>query len=282
MSESRNIFYPQAEITTVLVPVTRGCSFNQCAFCSMYKEEAYEEVMLQEIEFELMNGETYTERVFLTGADPLSVGYEKMMRILKLIQKYYPYCGCVAMYAAVRTINNYTVEELKQLHAAGLRLLYIGFESGSDEVLKSIRKGHTVKTAIAVGKKLNEARLPFNAIVMYGIAGEGNSEENAKKTAEMLNQFSASKIITMNLTVFASTELAKMEQEGMFVQAGIKEKISEVRILLENLDVKKRTEFDTTHATNIIKLLGTLPDEKEILLEKIKNSTMKKLKDDKK
>ncbi len=256
-----------------------------------------------------------------------------MMRILKLIQKYYPYCGCVAMYAAVRTINNYTVEELKQLHAAGLRLLYIGFESGSDEVLKSIRKGHTVKTAIAVGKKLNEARLPFNAIVMYGIAGEGNSEENAKKTAEMLNQFSASKIITMNLTVFASTELAKMEQEGMFVQAGIKEKISEVRILLENLmlnqfsaskiitmnltvfastelakmeqegmfvqagikekisevrillenlDVKKRTEFDTTHATNIIKLLGTLPDEKEILLEKIKNNTMKKLKDDKK
>ena len=68
----------------------------------------------------------------------------------------------------------------------------------------------------------------------------------------------------------------------MFVQAGIKEKISEVRILLENLDVKKRTEFDTTNATNIIKLLGTLPDEKEILLEKIKNNTMKKLKDDKK
>ena len=120
----------------------------------MYKEEAYEEVMLQEIEFELMNGETYTERVFLTGADPLSVGYEKMMRILKLIQKYYPYCGCVAMYAAVRTINNYTVEELKQLHAAGLRLLYIGFESGSDEVLKSIRKGHTVKNSDCCRKKI--------------------------------------------------------------------------------------------------------------------------------
>lgn len=87
MSESRNIFYPQTEITTVLVPVTRGCSFNQCAFCSMYKEETYEEVTLQEIEFELMNGETYTERVFLTGADPLSVGYEKMMRYFKTDSK---------------------------------------------------------------------------------------------------------------------------------------------------------------------------------------------------
>lgn len=270
MSETRNIFYPQTEITTVLVPVTRGCSFNQCAFCSMYKDEEYEEVPIREIEFELMNGDIYTERVFLTGADPLSVGYEKMMRILNLIQKYYPYCGCVAMYAAVRTIKQYSVEELKKLHEAGLRLLYVGFESGSDEVLKMIHKGHTVKTAIEVGKKLNEAKLPFHAIVMYGIAGEGKSEENAKKTAKMLNQFEARKIITMNLTVFASTELAKMEQEGMFVQAGVKGKLSEVRILLENLDVKKRTEFDTTHATNIIKLLGTLPDEKEILLEKIR------------
>ena len=107
MSESRNIFYPQTEITTVLVPVTRGCSFNQCAFCSMYKEEAYEEVMLQEIEFELMNGETYTERVFLTGADPLSVGYEKMMRILKLIQKYYP---CL-LYTSQKSLERSKIEK---------------------------------------------------------------------------------------------------------------------------------------------------------------------------
>lgn len=269
MSESRNTFYPQSEITTVLVPVTRGCSYNKCAFCSMYKDEEYEEVPLREIEFELMNGDTYTERVFLTGADPLSVGYEKMMRILKLIQKYYPYCGCVAVYAAVRTVNRYSMEELKELHVAGLRLLYIGFESGSDEVLQMIRKGHTVKTAVEVGQKLNEAKLPFHAIVMYGIAGEGKSEENARKTAAMLNQFDARKIITMNLTVFASTEIAQMEKEGRFVQAGLREKISELRILFENLDVKKPTEFDTTHATNIIKLFGTLPQEKERLLEKL-------------
>lgn len=269
MSDSRNTFYPQSEITTVLVPVTRGCSYNRCAFCSMYKDEEYEEVPLREIEFELMNGDTYTERVFLTGADPLSIGYEKMIRILKMIQKYYPYCGCVAVYAAVRTVNRYTVDELKELHAAGLRLLYIGFESGSDKVLQMIHKGHTVKTAVEVGKKLNEAKVPFHAIVMYGIAGKGNGEENAKETAEMLNQFDARKIITMNLTIFDSTEIAQMEKEGRFVQAGLREKLSELRVLLENLDVKKATEFDTTHATNIIKLFGTLPQDKEKLLEKL-------------
>lgn len=73
----------------------------------------------------------------------------------------------------------------------------------------------------------------------------------------------------MNLTIFDSTEIAQMEKEGRFVQAGLREKLSELRVLLENLDVKKATEFDTTHATNIIKLLGTLPRDKEKLLEKL-------------
>ena len=69
---------------TVLLPVANSCPYNQCAFCSMYKDEKYQEVPLQEIEQQLMNGDPYTERVFLTGADPLAVGYERMLRILKL------------------------------------------------------------------------------------------------------------------------------------------------------------------------------------------------------
>ncbi len=269
MSESRNIFYPQSEITTVLLPVTRGCSYNKCVFCSMYKDESYEEVPFREIEFELMNGDFYTERVFLTGADPLSIGYEKMIRILQAIHRYYPYCGCVAAYAAVRTLKQYSVEELNELHEAGLRLLYVGFESGSDSVLRMIRKGHTTKDAVEVGQKLNAAKLSFNSIVMYGIAGESASEGNAKETAGMLNQFETRKIITMNLTVFHGTEIAELEREGKFKQAGTREKVEEVRTLLENLDVKTNTEFDTTHATNIVKLQGTLPRDKERLLCKL-------------
>lgn len=269
MGESRNIFYPQSEIATVLLPVTRGCSYNQCSFCTMYKEEVYEEVPIREIEFELMNGDVYTERVFLTGADPLTIGYDKMLQILHMIQRYYPYCGCVSSYAAVRTLKKYSVEDLKNLHEAGLRLLYIGFESGSDSVLKMMRKGHTLKDAVEVGKKLNAAKLLFNSIIMYGIAGKGASEENAKATAEMLNQFETRKIITMNLTVFHGTEIADLEHAGKFEQAGTQEKKKEIQRLLECLDVKKGVEFDTTHATNLMKIQGTLPQDRECLLNKI-------------
>ena len=192
-----------------------------------------------------------------------------MMLVLKKVKKYAPYCACVAAYASVRSISKYSVEELKDLHEAGLRLLYIGFESGWDYALKLMCKGHTVEMAIDQGKKLNEANILFNSIVMYGIAGKGNSVENAIKTAEMLNQFHSYKIVTMNLTVFEMTELAKMVKNNEFTQADTNEKVLEIKTLLEHLEVKKPTIFDTTHTTNIIKLEGTLPAEKTRLMKEL-------------
>lgn len=271
MSEIRNVYYPQSEMNTVLLPVANGCPYNQCAFCSMYKDEKYQEVPLQEIEQELMNGDPYTERVFLTGADPLAVGYERMFRILKLIKKYFPYCGCVAAYASVRSLKRYSVEELSALHREGLRLLYVGFETGNDEVLAFMKKGNTAEEAIQQGQKLTEANLIFNAIIMYGIAGKNKSVENAKRTAKMLNQLKPRKIITMNLTVFQGTELARLVKEGKFVEASVKEKMREIKSLIENLDVEKRVEFDTTHATNLVKLQGCLPEQREEFIEKLED-----------
>lgn len=272
MSEIRNVYYPQSEMNTVLLPVANGCPYNQCAFCSMYKDEKYQEVPLQEIEQELMNGDPYTERVFLTGADPLAVGYERMLRILKLIKKYFHYCGCVAAYASVRSLKRYSVGELAALHREGLRLLYVGFETGNDEALAFMKKGNTAEEAIQQGRKLTEANMIFNAIIMYGIAGKDKCVENAKRTAKMLNQLKPRKIITMNLTVFQGTELASLVKEGKFAEAGVKEKMREIKSLIENLDVEKRVEFDTTHATNLVKLQGWLPEQREEFIEKLEVS----------
>lgn len=271
MFKEERIHFPQSEVRTMLVPVSTGCPYNKCTFCTMYKEEPYEEVTLQDIEYELLNGDPYTDRVFLTGADPLAVGFEKMCKILKLIHKHFPYCGCVASYASVRTIYSYRTEELTELHKAGLGLLYIGFETGSEEVLKLVKKGHTVKQAVEAGKKLNEARIPFNSIIMYGLAGAGKCIDNAKQTADMLNQFDSSKIVTMNLTIFETTKLSEMVKNGTFIPAGSEEKLEEIKTLLNNLEVRKSTEFDTSHATNILKMTGWLPGEKEHMLEHIEN-----------
>lgn len=271
MFKEEQIHFPQSEVRTMLVPVSTGCPYNKCTFCTMYKGDSYNEVPLQDIEYELLNGDPYTDRVFLTGADPLAVGFERMCKILKLICTYFPYCGCTASYASVKTIRKYRAEELTELHKAGLGLLYIGFETGNDEVLKFVKKGHTVEQAVEAGKKLNEAKIPFNSIIMYGLAGKGKCIENAIQTADMLNQFDSNKIITMNLTIFATTELSEMTKNGSFIPAGSDEKLEEIKTLLENLKMQKSTEFDTSHATNIIKMIGYLPGEKERMLKHIEN-----------
>lgn len=271
MYREDTVFYPQDEMTTVLLPVTSGCIYNKCVFCSMYKNVKYCEVPFHDIEMELLHGYTYTEKIFLTGADPLTIGFEKMKRLLNLIHTHLPYCACVASYASIKSISKYTVAELSILHDLGLRLLYIGFETGRDDVLRLMNKSHTVNEAIEQAKKLNEARLSFNSILMYGIAGKGEGMQNAIATAEMLNQFSTNKIITMNLTVFFGTELNDMIKKGIFIPSDRNERLLELLTLLKNLEPKQSTIFDTTHPTNIIKIKGILPQDKNLLINNVIN-----------
>ena len=206
----------------------------------------------------------------MTGADPLQFGFEKMNLLLDLVHQHLPYCACVASYASIRSISKYSTEELSILHQKGLWDLYIGFEKGSDEVLKLMNKGHRVADAISQAKKLNEADLSFNTIIIYGIAGQGRSEENAMATAEMIMQFRTRRIITMNLSVFPGTKLKQMVKSGEFIAASNRERMIEVKTLLEYLNPTTPTVFDTTHPTNILKIKGSLPQDKEKLLAEVK------------
>ncbi len=270
MYKNDTIYYPQDEMNTVLLPITSGCSYNKCAFCSMYKDVKYCQVPFADIEMQLRSGYLYTEKVFLTGADPMSIGFGKMKRLLDMIHQYLPYCACVASYASIKNISRYSVDELSILHDAGLRLLYIGFETGRDDILKLMNKGHTVNEAIQQARKLNEAKIQFNTVVMYGIAGKGESVDNAFATAKMINQFITSRVITMNLTVFYGTELDSMVRKGDFIPPDGNERLLEIKTLLEKLEPKKPMLFDSTHPTNIIKIQGTLPKDREILINTVK------------
>lgn len=264
-----SIYYPHDEMRTALLPVTIGCEHNRCAFCMMYSEDEYSIVPITDIEIQLKNMDLYTERLFLTGADPLTIGFEKMEEVLDLIRKISPLLRLRGSLCFRQNYFKVYGGKLSILHDKGLRLLYIGFESGSDEALKFMRKGHTAEQAIEEAKKLNKAKLSFNTIVMLGIAGDGKGMENALLTAEMVNQFVTNKIVTMNLTVFHGTELEERVRKGEFILPSGKERLIETITLLQNLDPKTRTEFDTTHPTNAVNLRGFLPEEKERFMREL-------------
>lgn len=147
--------------------------------------------------------------------------------------------------------------------------MYIGLESGSDRILQQMKKGHTCAEAVEQLKKLNEAQIPFNSILIYGLGGAGTAKENAQASARMLNQVRSANIIMMNLTVFPDTELEKWCRDGSFIQASGRERIEELAYLLEELDVTTPTGFSTSHVTNPVMVTGTLPYDKEKMLEGI-------------
>jgi len=132
-----------------------------------------------------------------------------------------------------------------------------------------MNKGHTVENAIIQAKKLNQANIPFSTVIMYGIAGAGKSIDNAIATANMINQFSTKRIITMCLTVFFGTPLENMVERGDFILSSSMERLAELKVLLEYLNPEQPTMFDTTHPTNIVKLKGTLPWDKQRLINEI-------------
>lgn len=272
MYKEDTVFYPQDEMNTSLLPVTSGCPYNRCKFCSMYKDDKFSEVAFRDIELELKNMDLYTERLFLVGADPLVIGFNKMEKLLDTIHKYLPYCATISSYASIKSVSKYTVEELEVLHRKALRFLYIGFETGRNDILELMNKGHTREEAVEQAKKLNKANLPFNTIVMYGIAGKGESVENAIETASMVNSFVTNELITMNLLIMEGTELEEMVKEGEFTPPSRKERLREVKTLVENLDQDYKLSFNTSHPSNIIKIKGELPRDKNRLVNKIETS----------
>lgn len=269
MDGKESIHYPQDEMTTMMIPVTIGCPWNRCTFCTMYKDDEYSLVSMEQISHQLINGYKYTEKVFLTGADPVHIGYKRLMSILDLIREYLPYCARVASYASIRSVSRLTDDELSNLHDMGLRLLYIGFESGSDRFLDLMNKGHTREDAIREGKRLDRAKLPYNAIILIGIGGEGTWEENALETAQMINLIQPKTLITMNLMLMEGSELSKLVESGELVPAPRIENLLETRALIQNLNPKKKMELDTTHPSNLIKLKGELPHDRDRLLREI-------------
>ena len=194
----------------------------------MYKTVDFELLQLKQFIADLQQAagyNPYTERVFLIGGEPLCLSFEQMREILVQIKKYLPYCACVSMYASIKNLRDKSIEQLKELHRLGLGFLYIGLESGSDRILQQMKKGHTCAEAVEQLKKLSEAQIPFNSILIYGLGGAGTAKENAQASARMLNQVRSANIIMMNLTVFPATELEKWCRDGSFIQASGRDRI---------------------------------------------------------
>jgi radical SAM superfamily enzyme YgiQ (UPF0313 family) len=267
------VYRPPSEAKSLIFQVTLGCSFNQCSFCDMYRNKEYSEKTWDEVkaEIDLMAKQLPdTTRIFLADGDAINISADYMVQIVEYLYNSFPKLERVSCYTMPMNLLKKTPEELKKMHEAGLKMLYLGIESGSDIILKKITKGATAETIIRACRKAIETGFTLSCIIILGLGGKTHSKEHIKETARVVSASSPHYLGTLTLILETGVKqefLTKFGEE--FHPINDEEALIELHDLVEQIDVKEKMLFRANHGSNAYNIAGTFPDEKNAMLEKI-------------
>ena len=266
-----DVYRPPSEARSLIVQVTYGCSHNTCAFCSMYKAKQFALRPLEEVleDFQMARSVyRHVRRVFLADGDALVRKAEDLYMILDTIRELFPECERVTCYASPTSIRIRTEEELRTLREKGLAMVYMGLESGCDEVLKRMCKGHTAADIVEMGQKVRRCGIALSVTAITGLGGPELLERHAIETAEAFNAMNPEYIGVLTLMVEPEAPLYDWVRTGKFQLLTQAEVLRETRLMVEHLD-SPGSVFRMNHASNYLSLRGTLNQDKEAMLRTI-------------
>ncbi len=271
MNYEGQICRPPMEKASYMLPVAVGCSYNACTFCTLFKHLNYRQLPNEQIEAEM-------QRVYQAGGDPkviflgdgnaFGLATDHLLWIAERIHHYFPSCEMINMDATITNISQKSDEELKALYDAGVRRLYIGIETGLDDVLMFMKKDHNLQQAYEQIARMQKAGLIFNAHMMTGIAGKGRGIENAEATAEFFNRTLPERVINFNVFHHKRAPLWKDIEAGRYVPADEQENLREERRFIELINVPGM-KYDGMHDIFELRFRGEFPKDKEKLLAQV-------------
>ena len=264
-------YRPPPEADSLLLQVTVGCAHNRCNFCDMYRDVTFRRIPMDQIEADLQKARGLfpkAVRIFLVNGDAFVLKTKFLKEIAEKIQRVFPECRTISMYASIRNIQSKTNRDLAELKQMGINDLYVGVESGWDHVLGRINKGHTVEEAKHHLDRLNKAGINHIANLMLGAAGSGKGIENARFTAAFINQTKPKLIWVGTLAIFEGTELYAQMKQGSFIPATEMEILEEEKTLIRNIELEN-VPFYGVHPTNTVRISGRLPKDKQKMIAEI-------------
>lgn len=266
MHYTGTIWRPPYEAASLLLEVTAGCTHHSCKFCTLYNDLPFQFRMspVEDIENDLRENAQGVDRVFLTGANPFVLSYDKLVTIAELIHKYLPMVKSIGLFARITDITPKTDQELTKLRAMGYDDLTIGMETGDEKALQFMNKGYTSADIIKQCQRLDAADIRYSFFYLAGISGAGRGEIGAKLTVAVCSRLQPALIGANMLTIYPDSELYTEIQRGNWQEESELEKYKELRTLIENLQIP--TIFAAMGASNACQFYGHLPKDKKKLL----------------
>ncbi len=262
---------PPSEAFSILLQVTLGCSHNKCTFCGTYKDKRFRikdnDIILSDILFASRYMKRQ-ERVFLMDGDALIIPQKRFMWILDRIREHLPWVRRVGAYANAKSIRMKSLEELIELRKNGLGILYLGVETGDDQLLKRICKGASAQNLIKMGRKVREAGIKLSVTVLLGVAGKEGSLRHARATGELLSAMDPNYVGALTVMLIPGTPLHEDFRKGEFVLPAEKELLLELREMIAHTHLS-RGLFFSNHASNYLPIRARLPKGKQQALDEI-------------
>ncbi|WP_273427125.1 radical SAM protein [Marinobacter sp.] len=267
------VFRPPSEAKSLILPVTNGCSWNKCTFCEMYTQpqKKFRARKPEDVRADIVKAARSlggVRRVFLADGDAMVLPTRRLLEILADLRAAFPDLQRVSSYCLPRNLAKKTVEELAQLKEAGLQILYVGMESGDDEILNRVNKGESWESTRSALVKIREAGLTSSVMVLNGLGGESLSRQHAINTATLCNETQPDYLSTLVVSFPQGEERFRSGFGDDFVPLSQQGLFEEIRLFLEHLDLE-RTIFRSDHASNYLVLRGTLGQDKEKMLEQV-------------
>lgn len=273
MHYTGTIWRPPYESASLLLEATAGCTHHRCKFCTLYEELPFRFRMspMEDIEADLreaaavLRGKHPVSRVFLTGANPFVLQAARLLEIAEQIRRYFPECETVGCFSRITDAALKSDEELARLRAAGFDGLTLGIETGDDEALTFMHKGYLARDILEQCGRLDAAGIRYHFFYLTGICGAGKGEQGAAATARLCNRLHPQRIGASMLTVYPSSELYVELQKGAWREESELEKYRELKTLVAGLEIP--VWFGALGASNAIPLQGTLPKDRQALLD---------------
>lgn len=262
------VFRPPSEAFSLILQLSLGCRHNACTFCGMYRGKKFRIKTWAEIKNDI---DTCVEqlndikRIFLADGDALAAPTLLIQDTACYLTKVFPDLERISMYAGPKDILGKSFEELKEIRSSGIKLLYLGVESGNEQILNTVCKGVTPQQMIEAGRKALHAGFELSVTVINGLGGTELWQEHACDTGRVLTEIDPTYIGALTLMVVPNTPLYKKVQQGTFAIPNSRGILKELKLLIENTNVTNSV-FRTNHASNYLPLRGVLNKDKASIL----------------
>ncbi len=264
-----SIWRPPSEARSLILQATVGCSHNACTFCVSYKQKSYrvrgKDGIIEDLSKLPTDLKERVTRVFLADGNALAMSTQQMLDVLETLYSNLPSLQRVGTYGYAKDVREKSSSDLQLIQEAGLGIIYLGLETGDDELLRWSRKGVSTEENILACNRIRSVGIPLSLTIILGLGGKINSERHAKLTAEALNQIDPEYVGALTLMLPQGTPIHELMKKGDFIPMHPLEILEELKVLIENLELSNCV-FRTNHASNYLPIGGTLPHDKVRML----------------